>query len=136
MDFERLIEISRALKGKNQTGRAFHTTFCFRKNKMLAIGINNYSKTHPLTSSYLPRKNNNKKTFVPVIHSEISGIIKLGFDDCSDITFVNIRIDNNDMPNMARPCLGCLDVLMNQVGYKRLFYTYYDGSIKELFLNE
>jgi cytidine deaminase len=131
MNFDRCIEISKALKGKFQTGRAFHCTFAYKKNKLLAIGINNYSKTHPLTSNYLPTKNNNR-LYIPVIHSEVSAIIKIGVEDCSDITFVNVRIDNNNLPTMAKPCSNCFGLLRDQVGYKKIYYTNNNGFFEEL----
>ena len=39
--FNRLTEISVALKSKRQTGRTFHTTFILEKKRIISIGINN-----------------------------------------------------------------------------------------------
>lgn len=42
--FNRLTEISVALKSKRQTGRTFHTTFILEKKRIISIGINNLEK--------------------------------------------------------------------------------------------
>ena len=50
--FRRSIEITKALKPSKATGRAFHSTLIFNKNKLISIGVNNYNKTHPLINKY------------------------------------------------------------------------------------
>lgn len=125
INFNKLEEITRALKSSKQTGKSFHTTFAFRGNKLLSIGINNYNKHHPSHKfgKYKPTKGSG--IYVPGIHSEVSALIKLGLEDCSDITFVNFRINNNGTLANSKPCLNCKRVL-EQVGYKKIWY--FDGS--------
>lgn len=131
MNYSRLIDITRALKGKHQTGRVFITTFAFYKRKLLAIGNNSYEKTHPLTFGYKTSKVNNVN-YEAKLHAEICCLIRLGLEDCSDITFINVRIDNNNQPNMARPCMNCFNILSKQVGYKKIIYTDQNGNFIEL----
>jgi deoxycytidylate deaminase len=109
--------------------RTFHVTFIVKKNKIQKIGIN-VNKTHPqnLKYDYVGREGIDIRGFVG-IHSELSAIMKYGRDDCSDCTFVNVRIDKNGEVSMAMPCMGCQS-LLNQVGYKRVFYTDRNGEFK------
>jgi hypothetical protein len=105
MNFDRLVEISRALKGEKQTGRQFHVTFVLFKNRIREISWNNYQKTHPRTINYISRFGNTH-TYVASQHSEqiaYGKIIKQGFD-CRDFTFVNIRINNNNELSLAMAC--------------------------------
>lgn len=126
-NFKRLEEISRALKPSKQTGKSFHTTFAFRGNKLLAIGFNNYNKLHPRHKfgEYKPKEKSDNCKYNACIHSETSCIIKLGLEDCRGISFINLRIDNNDDLAISKPCINC-QRLLEQVGYKRV--VYYDGK--------
>jgi hypothetical protein len=126
INFKRLEEITRALKPTKQTGKCFHTTFAFKGNKMLAIGYNNYNKLHPhhKFGVYEPTKDLNSN-YTAGIHSEISCLIKLGVEDCSDITFVNVRIDNNDKPAVSKPCANC-ECILEQVGNRKVWF--FDGD--------
>lgn len=118
----RYIEVARALKPKSQSGKSFHITCIFDKSKILSLGINDYKKEHRrhLFGSYKPTKGSG--SYIPGIHSEMSALLKLGEEDCSKFTFLNIRIDNNFRPAMSKPCLNCQKIL-NQIGYKKIFYT-------------
>lgn len=130
MNFDRLVEISRALKDEKQTGRAFHTTFVLRKNRIVTIGFNDYLKTHPLTINYQNRFNNSFK-YVSGIHSESRAISRLKIDDCSDFTFVNIRIMNDGNLGMSAPCINCHQLLL-KFGVNKLFYTNTLGGFSKL----
>lgn len=128
LNFERLENIAKALKPLSQTGKSFHVTFAYFGNKLLAIGTNNYDKVHPhyRFGRYVATKTSNHANYQAGIHSETSCIIKLGLEDCSHITFVNIRIDNNGKPAMSKPCFNCRKVLEQQVSYKNVWY--YNGT--------
>tara|TARA_R110000765_G_scaffold213066_1_gene318102 strand:- start:1208 stop:1603 length:396 start_codon:yes stop_codon:yes gene_type:complete len=123
--FKRLEEIAKALKPIHQSGKSFHVTVIFKKNKLLCIANNNYKKLHPWHKfgRYLPTKS--EGVYTSGIHSECAALIKLGRMECDDLTFVNLRIDNNGEPAMSKPCKNCHRVL-EQVGYKQLWY--YNGN--------
>lgn len=120
---DRYVEIARALKSKHQSGRAFHITVIFDKRKVLAIGLNDYGKEHRRLKYGIFSPTKGGSGYKPSIHSELSAILKLGEEDCSNFTFLNVRIDNNNEPNLAKPCLNCFNILKNQVGFKKIIYT-------------
>lgn len=124
INFKRLEELTKALKPIHQSGKSFHVTVVYKKNKLLCIANNNYKKRHPhyKFGHYLATKGGN---YVAGIHSECAALIKLGQEDCSDLTFVNIRIDGNGKPAISKPCKNC-QRLLNQVGFKKIWY--YDGE--------
>lgn len=119
----RYAEIAKALKPSNQTGQFFHVTFVCKKRKVLAIGINNYHKALDAKKwgEYKPCKSVNTESYRPGIHSEISALIKLGREDCSDLDFFNIRIGNNGEITISKPCPNCYRVLQ-QIGFKNIYY--------------
>ena len=127
--FSRLEEITRAMKVGMQTGKSFHTTFVYKKSKLLCITSNNYNKTHR-RHKYTEYTKADGDNYKPCLHSEVASLIRLGLTDCSKLTFVNIRIDNNGDPAISQPCENCARVLRS-VSYKNLWY--YDGEkyIKE-----
>ena len=129
---KKCIEITRALRKNRETGRSFHSTFIFDKGKLLSIGVNNYKKLHRhhLFGRYRGTKDNPDK-YVAGIHSEIDAIIKLGRHDCSRLTFINIRIDNNDCANISKPCENCFRVLQG-LGFKQIYYFDSLGAIQLL----
>ena len=111
--------------------KTFHTTFIVKKNRIQKIGINNSDKTHPanLKYGYIGKEGKDIRTMVG-IHSELSAILKYGKEDCSDCVFVNVRIDKNGNPTIAKPCRGCQD-LLKQIGYKKVYFTNEKGIFEE-----
>lgn len=124
--FKRLEEIARALKPIHQSGKSFHVTFVYKKNKMICIAHNDYRKNHPYHrfGRYHPTKGDGGK-YIAGLHSECSALIKLGLDDCSHLTFINLRINNRNESAISKPCRNCQKVL-DKVGYKGLWF--WNGS--------
>ena len=130
MNFERFVEISRALVPSKWCNKSFHTTFILRKGKIQSIGVNS-DKTHPsiLKYNYKGSDGADIRPFVG-LHSELSAVLKYGEEDCSSCTFINIRIDKNGELNMSKPCVGCQH-LLEQVGFKRLYFSTPTGDFEE-----
>lgn len=126
---QRVIEMARALKPLKSTGKPFHVTACYRKNKLLSIGCNDYRHLHPERrfGKYVANKTGGK--YIPGRHSEIAAVMNAGEDDFSNITFINVRINNNDEVDIAKPCPNCYRVLAEQLGFKSIIYTTADGGI-------
>lgn len=119
---KKCIEITKCLKKDKESGRSFHSTFIYDKNKLLSIGFNSYKKLHRSHKFGVYKgTKDNPEQYVAGIHSEIDAIIKLGRTDCSRLTFINIRIDNNDCPNISKPCENCFRVLQS-LGFKQIYY--------------
>ena len=129
---EKCIEISLGLRPSKQTGRSFHTTFIFDKNRILSIGTNDYNKQHPYhkMGEYRGFKSN-PEHYRPCLHSEISALLRLGEEDCSRYVFVNVRIDNNNKISMAKPCQNCQKIL-DGVGYKKIIYSTSEKGFEEI----
>jgi len=113
------IEIAKALQPNTHNVKTFHVTFILSKNKLLSIGINK-PKTHPKTIKY-------SYCHSVGIHSELSAVLKLGKENCSNYTFVNVRLKKDGTVGSSKPCKGCQD-LLNQVGYKSIFFTTDQGN--------
>tara|TARA_R100000808_G_C2149739_1_gene158247 strand:- start:507 stop:938 length:432 start_codon:yes stop_codon:yes gene_type:complete len=129
--FNRAVEVAKALKPSKGTGRAFHVTFIFDKNKLISIASNNYNKTHPKIPTLNYRDGDEKDNeYNPCIHSELAAWLKIGEENCSRYTFFNVRIDKNNKVGMSKPCSGCSH-LLSQVGFKRFYYTDDKGKLKE-----
>jgi deoxycytidylate deaminase len=119
---KKCIEITKCIKKDKESGRSFHSTFIYDKGKLLSIGFNNYKKLHR-RNTFGPYKGtkDNPEQYIAGLHSEIDAIIKLGRTDCSRLSFINIRIDNNNNPNMSKPCENCFRVLQG-LGFKQIYY--------------
>lgn len=129
----RIIEIAKALKPVDWGKMPFHTTFAFRKNKLLAVASNQPEKTHPRNLRYDYRDRKGKpRSHIIGLHSELSAVIKLGMRDCSEISFYVVRIDNLGNANYSKPCSGCLD-MFRQVNYKEVYFTDRKGKFKKLY---
>jgi deoxycytidylate deaminase len=127
---QKYIEITKALMPEIISNKTFHATFILKKNRIQKIGLNSF-KTHPanLRYNYFGKEGKDIRTMVG-IHSELSAILKYGKEDCSDCVFLNVRIDKNGTPTMAKPCRGCQDLLI-QVGFKKVYYTNFKGEFEE-----
>lgn len=125
INFTRLEEISRALKTTDQTGRSFHTCFVYHGNKLLSISKNNYNKSHLeyKHGKYVSRKNNGH--YNAARHAECASLVRIGKEDCTELTFVNIRVNNNGEPAKSKPCVNC-ERLLRSFNVKEVYY--HDGS--------
>lgn len=92
------------------------------KNVILSKGINDMSKTHPLSNAY-----------GNTLHAEINALSKIKYNKNLKYSTVYVyRLLKNNKSAYARPCRYCLDKL-KQYGIKRIFYTgYNDKLIKEI----
>lgn len=133
MNLNRFVDLTFALKKMhNNKCRCKHFSFIANKNKILSVGINNPKKTHPrnLQYKYKGRYNNDISNYVG-IHSEMSAIIRYGFEDCTNHILVNTRLNAaNEIAN-SRPCAGCQN-LLKQLNFKRVYYTTDKGNFEEL----
>ncbi len=136
--FQKFVEIAKALQPMHHDyslNRTFHVTFAISKKKTISIGINNI-KTHPSIKRLNYRSNEGEDLRnIARTHSELNCVLKLQNKFSSyflkDIVFVNIRLDRAGNVRYSKPCNGCTH-LMEQVGYKKLYYSGECGNFFEL----
>jgi hypothetical protein len=124
--YQRLLEISKALYDKNKAGRAKHFSFILNKSKLLAIGLNNYEKSHPIIKDF------NYHPFA-FIHAELAACLKLGMTDCSGLTIVNVRVNGNGAIDNSCFCKGCAS-LIRSLNFKKAFFTNKKGNFERFIL--
>lgn len=130
MNYKKMVFIATALKPINK--KSHHVCFIFRKKRLLSIGVNDLKKTHPRTLKYnYTDRDGEKRSDKVTLHAEMAAIIKLGYDDCSDLTFYVIRIGFNNKVAYSKPCEGCLH-LLKSVGYKAVYYSTDNNNLKKL----
>lgn len=93
----RYVNLGKSLfrKGYCSGGRTFNLCFAVKKSKIIAIGLNDYDRqmigyNRQLKTVY---KKEGEASYVPSLHAEVSAVLKLGIDDCSDIAFYNVRLN-------------------------------------------
>lgn len=125
--FNKLVEISKAMKGRRQTGMRFHTTFFLKKRKIVCVGWNDYTKNH-LSHKFGEYKAHKTftETYKPSIHSECAAIIKFGETDLSGYEVCNVRIDNNGSLSLSKPCSNCAK-LLSSLSPKKIFFSTENG---------
>lgn len=120
----RLLDISKRLidipNGKNK-----HFSFIIYKNKILSIGFNDYFTTHTKCKELGYR--------FDAMHSELSAVLKFrgSKKTLGQCVLVNTRINSFGQIGMSKPCHCCIR-LIEQIGFKRVWYTNADGKFYQL----
>ena len=123
MNLKKIVELSYALLPTHGDYRCRHASFILYRDKIMSIGINNPNKTHPKNLKFGYRnKRNEPINQIIGIHSELAAVIKFGRQTLQDLDIVNTRIDRNNMLVLAKPCIGCQDML-KQLGINRIFFS-------------
>lgn len=131
----RYVNLAKAMfrKGATSNGRTFNMTFAVKKSKIIAVGLNDYDRqmigyNRKLKATY---KTFGESSYVPCLHSEMSALLKLGLDDCSDIAFYNVRLNRTCHCCNSQPCSNCLRMLRS-IGYKHIYFYDNDMNICEI----
>lgn len=129
-EFEKSIELARALWQPNYENRCQHFSFAFYKGRVLGIGRNK-SRTHPVNLRN-PVYFNGRINEFKGICSELS--LFLAIKSKTNIPFsklvvVNVRIDKNLSIKMSRPCLSCSSLLA-YLKPKKLYFTNSSGGFE------
>lgn len=88
------------------------------KDRILTIGVNSYTKSHPRQYYYACKCGNSKRIF---LHAEISAIINLKRNDKPAKIYV-ARVNKKEEVALAKPCAICMEAIKD-VGIKELYYT-------------
>lgn len=132
MNTNRIIEISRAIYPKTEDSpRARHLCFAFKKSKLLAVGLNQ-TKSNPrnLRFNHIDRDGNHFGHLAG-IHAELDAVIKLGYQESyNKITLVNVRLNMQNEVCLSKPCAACSQ-LISQIQPKKVIYTNSRGGFEE-----
>jgi deoxycytidylate deaminase len=122
-NFDRLVEIARALKLNKQSGVCFHVSFLLKGRKVVAIGINSYTKQNTISLSYKPTRISNGK-YIAGIHSEMAVTAAIKFSSKNQkFTLVNVRINNNNKVVNSTPCANCSYQLGKMSNINKIFHS-------------
>ena len=130
----RYVNLAKALfrKGATSHGRTFNVCFAVEKSRVIASDLNDYARDMSgynikLKTSY---KKFGESSYVPSLHAEISAILKIGVDDCSSLSFYNVRLDKGCHCKNSMPCANCLRML-RMVKAKNIYFYDEDMNICE-----
>lgn len=122
-DFNRLVEIAKALKADKQSGMCFHVSFLFKGRKVVSIGTNSYTKRNTISLTYKPTKPTGGN-YIAGIHSEISATASIKFKPKNQkFTLVNVRINNDNTVGNAAPCPNCAYHLGKMNNINKIFHS-------------
>jgi len=87
-----------------------------RRGRVLSMGFNSYTKTHPLQSKYANKLNIHHKVY---LHAELSALLKSKEKPNSLLV---ARINRHGQLTTSKPCLVC-QLAMREAGVKQVFYV-------------
>jgi hypothetical protein len=123
--FSRIKEISLALYGKNPNYQFKHFSFAIgRGGRIVAIGMNNQFKTHPIAQKFNQFSNN--------LHSEMALFLRLSEPDCSNYILVNSRVTRCFSMGCSFPCSACKS-LLKQANFREVWATNKFGDFERVF---
>ena len=91
-----------------------------KQGRVVSVGFNRYSKTHPMSNSY-------NRT----LHAEMDAIVGVDRGTLRGSTMYVYREDRNGVQKIAKPCCHCEPVI-REVKIKKVIYTTSSGSIGEI----
>jgi deoxycytidylate deaminase len=77
-----------------------------KRGRVLSVGKNSYTKTHPYQAACAAKTGNPDKIY---LHAEIDALVSLSFQQKDNIASVHvIRRDARGNPVNAKPCDSCM----------------------------
>lgn len=122
--------LPKAKQDRMTKNKFFHFAFCYKKNKLLAIGQNNPEKTH--TKALLIAKRFNTDIDYPYFHAETDLISRLWgrvYIDNS-LKFVVLRLNKRGHLRCSKPCHRCEQIL-NCLGINKIWWSIDNGFNKQ-----
>jgi tRNA(Arg) A34 adenosine deaminase TadA len=89
-----------------------------KKGRLLSVGFNSYTKTHPIQRYFARKVGHAKKEY---LHAEIAAIIRAKDKLIHKITIE--RYDRHGNPACAKPCKICQEAIQ-AYGIHQIEYTY------------
>lgn len=117
----RCIQIAKCLQPTKQDGKNWHMTFIFDGARIISIGHNCYKheNLHYKFGKYLPTREG--ANYHACRHSECQAISKLK-KTRKNLSFFNVRIDNNGKAAMSQPCKNCQREI-DKLSPKKIIFT-------------
>lgn len=88
-----------------------------KKGRVIAIGVNNYKKSHPIQAKYAKMNGLDGKIF---LHSEVNCLLKCKDKEVYKLQIV--RVDSKGKECLAKPCPIC-EAYIRDRGVKVIEYT-------------
>ena len=89
-----------------------------KKGKILSIGKNSFSKSHPTMAYYAEKMGNKHRIY---LHAELHALIKLN-NTCDPYAIYVVRVNNQGEPLLAKPCEICQQAISDS-GIQEIYYT-------------
>lgn len=124
----KLIDQSRILAPVLCEGRCRHLSFICRRNKIVCMGANSYSKTHPISSRF--------NHLGSCRHSEVSALVNfpLPNSEINRYDIYNVRISKSGEIRLAKPCKNC-QRLLTHFNVKKIFFSTDEGTFSHMELS-
>ncbi|MCK9544353.1 MAG: hypothetical protein M0R03_20225 [Novosphingobium sp.] len=109
------INIAKILKNRKQNICAIIVD---KKNNILSIGVNFYTKSHPMQKKYADACGEPDKLWV---HAEVNSVSKIPYGRKPYAIYV-ARVTPSGKVKLAKPCQICSKLLADR-GIKNIYYT-------------
>ena len=96
------------------------------KNKVVAKGVNQETKTHPLQAKFAEMVGLSEKIY---LHAEISALVS-NRSRCDTIVVARLGGHSHDELRNAKPCPVC-SLALKQAGIQHIYYTTNEGFLYE-----
>jgi len=109
---DKITELSREIIYIYRDEHVKHISFLARRNKILSVGINDKTCTHPMSTTQFQR-----------LHSEVDAISRIKDKKIlSRLKLINVRINKHYEFRLSKPCPSC-ELLCQVVGIKQVIFT-------------
>lgn len=114
--------INKAIKIANMISSDYKHRLCAvitdKKGKILSVGTNSYTKTHPIQHYYAKCCGNEERIY---LHAEMSAIVSLPYNSKPHAIFI-ARVNGSGKSMLAKPCKICKHAI-NDTGIEKIDYT-------------
>jgi tRNA(Arg) A34 adenosine deaminase TadA len=115
------IKLANSSKSRKKVG-----ALLLHKNKVIAQGVNQDTKSHPLQAKLADMVGLSEKIY---LHAEISALVKCK-SEADTIVVARLGGHNGDELRNAKPCPIC-SLALEQAGIEHIYYTTNEGFLYE-----
>lgn len=96
-----------------------------KRNRIISIGENSLTKTHPMMAHYVNKTKSNHKIY---LHAEISALVRAYNKGYAMIV---IRVNRQGTLAMSKPCPIC-EMAIKEAEIKKVYYSTREGEMEVL----